>query len=155
LDKIKTFGIGRDVPFLDWKHYVTQMINQGLVSIDFTDKSKLKSTPLSNPILKGESTIMLSKFIPNDKKPKVKEPKLSIDVGNADQDLLAALKAWRLGLAKSQKVPAYVIMNNKALDQISSMLPSNSSELLVVDGVGRVKLMKYGDAILKIVKEYG
>jgi len=41
------------------------------------------------------------------------------------------------------------------LDQISSVLPSNSSELLVVDGVGRVKLMKYGDAILKIVKEYG
>lgn len=155
LDKIKTFGIGRDVPFLDWKHYVTQMINQGLVSIDFTDRSKLKSTPLSNPILKGESTIMLSKFIPNDKKPKVKVPKLSIDVGNADQDLLAALKAWRLGLAKSQKVPAYVIMNNKALDQISSVLPSNSSELLAVDGVGRVKLMKYGDAVLKIVKEYG
>jgi len=30
LDQIKTFGVGRDVPFLDWKHYITQMINQGL-----------------------------------------------------------------------------------------------------------------------------
>ena len=155
LDKIKTFGIGRDVPFLDWKHYVTQMVNQGLVSIDFTDRSKLKSTPLSMPVLKGESTIMLSKFVPNDKKPKVKIPKLAIDVGHADQDLLAALKTWRIGLAKSQKVPAYVIMNNKALEQVASVLPQSSSELLAVDGIGRVKLMKYGDAILEIVKEYG
>ncbi len=155
LDKIKTFGIGRDVPFLDWKHYVTQMVNQGLLSIDFTDRSKLKSTPLSMPVLKGESTIMLSKFVPNDKKPKIKIPKLAMDVGNADQDLVTALKSWRIGLAKSQKVPAYVIMNNKALDQIATVLPKTNAELLSVDGIGRVKLMKYGDAILEIVKEYG
>lgn len=155
LDRIKTFGVGRETPFLDWKHYVTQMINQGLVSIDFTDRSKLKSTPLSMPVLKGESTIMLSKFVPNDKKSKVKIPKLAIDTSDADQDLLAALKAWRLGLARTQGVPAYVIMNNKALDQISSATPSNSAELLAVDGIGRVKLMKYGDAILEIVKEHG
>ena len=155
LDRIKTFGVGRETPFLDWKHYVTQMINQGIVSIDFTDRSKLKSTPLSMPVLKGESTIMLSKFIPNDKKPKIKIPKLTVDTSNADQDLLAALKSWRIGLARTQGVPAYVIMNNKALDQISSVNPSSSEELLAVDGIGRVKLMKYGDAILEIVKEHG
>ena len=154
LDGIKTFGVGREIPFLDWKHYVTQMINQGLISIDFTDRSKLKSTPLSMPVLKGESTIMLSKFIPNDKKPKVKVPKLSMDTDGADRDLLSKLKSWRLGLARSQGVPAYVIMTNKALEQIATALPQDNRELLAIDGIGRVKLMKYGDAVLEIVKQH-
>ena len=45
-------------------------------------------------------------------------------------------------------------MNNKALDQIATVLPKNSGELLSVDGIGRVKLMKYGDVILERVKEH-
>ena len=98
---------------------------------------------------------MLSKFVPKDKKPKVKVPKIAFDASDADQDLLTKLKAWRLSLARTQGVPAYVIMTNKALDQVSSVLPQNSTELLAVDGIGRVKLMKYGDAILEIVKEHG
>lgn len=155
LDQIKTFGVGRDLPFLDWKHYITQMINQGLISIDFTDRSKLKATPLSMAVLKNESTIRLSKFIPNDKKPKIKIPKLSIDTENANQDLLSILKTWRIGLAKSQGVPAYVIMTNKALAQVATILPKNQKELLSVDGIGKVKLKKYGEAILSLVNRFG
>ncbi len=152
LDQIKTFGVGREVPYLDWKHYITQLINQGLLAIDFTDRSKLKSTPLSMPILTQGMEFSLSKFVSSDKKPSIKIAKKTIDLSNVDEDLLTQLKSWRAMLSIGQGVPSYVIMHNKALEQIASLKPQNTAELLAVDGIGKAKVKKYGEAILEIVK---
>lgn len=154
LDRIKTFGVGREVPFLDWKHYITQMINQGVVSIDYTDGSRLKTTPLSAAVLQGDLRVSLSKFEPQGSKPKIKVPKLNLDMQNMDDDLLDKLKNWRGDLASQQSVPAYVILSNKTLQQISATFPSTIAELLAVDGIGQVKLKKYGEQILNIVKAH-
>lgn len=153
-DRIKTFGTGREIPFLDWKHYITQLINQGLVSIDYTEGSKLKTTPLSLPAIKNGIKISLSRFVKSDNKPKVKVPKFAFESQDVDQDLFSVLKNWRAGLARTQSVPAYVIMHNKALEHISVAKPANATELLAVDGIGRAKMQKYGDAILQIIKEF-
>ena len=48
-DQLKTYGVGRAISFQHWHHYITQMINQGIIRIDYTDHSKLKTTPLSSP----------------------------------------------------------------------------------------------------------
>ena len=52
LDKIKTFGVGRDLPVAHWAHYLTQIINQGIIQIDYSDYSRLKKTPLSDAVSK-------------------------------------------------------------------------------------------------------
>jgi len=42
--------------------YLTQIVNLGYLSIDYTDHSKLKLTPLSEVVLNGEKKIPLFEF---------------------------------------------------------------------------------------------
>lgn len=150
-DQLKTFGVGRDVPFTHWRHFITQMINLGIISIDFTDYSRLKSTPLSMPVLKGEQSISLTKYIPPEERKKVVVPKIQVDLSDMDNQLFTRLKQWRVKTAKSQKVPAFVIMHDKTLKQIASIKPKNDKQLLSVEGIGKAKLEKYGSEVLEIV----
>ena len=151
LDKIKTFGVGREIDRLTWKNYIIQMINKGIVGIDYTRGSRLISTPLSESVLKGVKQIMLADFVPTEKKTKVKKTQpLNL---NVDKSLLGRLKSWRSEQAKERSVPAYVIMSNKVIETISSEKPQNNAELLQINGIGETKLKSYGDDILRIVSE--
>jgi DNA helicase-2/ATP-dependent DNA helicase PcrA len=67
--------------------------------------------------------------------------------------VLAALKAWRSARAKTDAVPAYVVANDKTLDEIASLLPTNAAELLQVSGIGPTKVDRYGDEILAVLEE--
>ena len=152
-DQIKTFGVGRDIPFTHWRHYVTQMINQGIIRIDFTDYSRLKSTPLSMPVLKAEKLIHLTKYVSPENKKKVVVPKLQVDLSDMDNLLFDKLKKWRGQLARSQNVPAFVIMHDKTLKQIASIKPANDQQLLRVEGIGKAKLEKYGKDVIQLVTQ--
>lgn len=151
LDKIKTYGVGRDIPFLHWKHYVTQIINQGLISIDYTDGSRLKRTPLSESVLKAEIEVPMTKFVSEKEKAKFKVPKPVINMEDTDASLLSKLKSWRSKQAKSQGVPAFVILHDRALVQIATLKPISSPQLLAVEGIGKAKNEKYGEDIIEIV----
>jgi len=61
-DQIKTYGAGRDLSYPEWQTYLTQIVNLGYLSINYTDHSKLKLTSLSEAVLKGEKNIALFKF---------------------------------------------------------------------------------------------
>lgn len=149
LDKIKTFGVGRDTPRPVWKDYIIQLMNKGIISVNYSQGSALKWTPLSNAVLKGEKKIELADFTPTEKKVIVqKKPKFAL---NVDTSLLGKLKAWRLEQARHRSVPAYVILSNKSIEEIASEKPTNNMELLEVNGIGNAKLNLYGEAILEIV----
>lgn len=152
LDQIKTFGVGRDVSRLVWKDYIIQLLNKGILSINYAKGSTLKWTPLSSLALKGEKKIQLAEFVPTEKK--VKGPKKPILIANVDSSLLGKLKSWRLDQARHRSVPAYVILSNKALEEIAASKPTNTMELLDINGIGNTKLNLYGEAILQLVEEF-
>jgi len=153
LDKLKTFGVGRMAPTAHWAHYITQMINQGFIKIDFSDYSKLKTTPLSKMVLYENCDVTLTEYKKYQTNSKG-EPKKAIDTSNLDVDLLSKLKQWRNSMAKEKNVPAYIIVNNKALEQIASSLPTNDSELLGIAGIGKAKLDQYGEYILELIADH-
>ena len=59
-----------------------------------------------------------------------------------------ALKAWRLGRARADEVPAYVIFHNTTLAEIAGRRPRSLAELGAVPGVGPAKLERYGEEVL-------
>jgi len=71
-----------------------------------------------------------------------------------DPELHAMLKEWRLRLAKKQDIPAFRIFSNRVLDNLTSDLPTTHDELLMVEGVGPRFDERYGNEVIKIVKEY-
>ena len=71
---------------------------------------------------------------------------------DADTVLYDALKLWRSEQAKSDGVPAYVIFNDRTLDELSRVRPRTIGELLGVVGIGPAKVDRYGDQILAIIE---
>lgn len=69
-----------------------------------------------------------------------------------DEDLLLRLKAWRLDIAKEQKVPAYVVFTDNTLIAIAELLPDDEEALIAIPGIGARKLEQYGPDVLELVR---
>ncbi|MFN2490989.1 MAG: ATP-dependent helicase [Actinomycetota bacterium] len=69
--------------------------------------------------------------------------------GQADPDVVAALKSWRLRRAQSDGVPAYVVMHDRTLDEIARARPAGVVQLGAVRGMGPTRIERYGAEILE------
>ena len=63
----------------------------------------------------------------------------------------AALKAWRLERSRADKVPAFIVLNDRHLRAVAVARPRTLEELRAVDGIGPTKLDLYGEEILAVV----
>jgi DNA helicase II / ATP-dependent DNA helicase PcrA len=72
-----------------------------------------------------------------------------------DEELLLRLKAWRLDVAKAQKVPAYVVFTDNTLIAIAELLPDDDAALIAIPGIGARKLEQYGPDVLELVRGRG
>ncbi|GAA0950459.1 ATP-dependent DNA helicase UvrD2 [Nonomuraea longicatena] len=70
-----------------------------------------------------------------------------------DETLLENLRTWRATVAKESKIPPYVVFTDVTLQAIAERAPRSEQELLSIAGIGRVKLEKYGEAVLNLCRE--
>jgi ATP-dependent DNA helicase RecQ len=151
-DRIKTFGVGKDISFINWKIYITQLINQGYLRIDYTDGFKLKTTPLTKTVLFEGRKVQLVDLSYTDlvtEAPKSKQKKMILE-----DELMHKLKEWRTELARQKQVPAYVIFADKVFENIVDKKPLTRADLLQIEGIGKVKMEQYGDDILAIIQGF-
>ena len=99
--------------------------------------------PGARPILKGEQELVIA--VP----PKRGRARRG-DAGPSDP-LFDALRETRRALAAQAGVPAYVVFHDSTLREIAAARPRTLHELGRVNGVGRAKLERYGDAMLATV----
>ena len=81
-----------------------------------------------------------------------KIPFESSDIGN--MELYQALVEWRRKKAADQGLPAYTVLQQKAIIGLSNLLPKNERELLRVKCIGKKTVEKYGKDIMEIVERY-
>lgn len=90
-----------------------------------------------------------------DLKPKKEKAKAESGTENiANARLFASLRLWRNSKAAEMNVPAYVVLQQKALLGISEALPENIAALTKVKGVGKAIARRYGADIVEIVRQY-
>nr|VTO95627.1 ATP-dependent DNA helicase UvrD2 [Mycobacterium riyadhense] len=73
--------------------------------------------------------------------------------GDVDEELLLQLKAWRLDMAKEQKMPPYIIFSDNTLIAIAEMRPTDDAALIAIPGIGARKLEQYGPDVLELVRQ--
>lgn len=83
-------------------------------------------------------------------KPPIEPAVVSIEEA-ADPELTKKLELWRRETAKAESKAAYLVLTNESLSLIAQGKPTNLQELKDIKGIGKVKLERYGDAILKLV----
>ena len=69
--------------------------------------------------------------------------------------LFEALRRHRLGLARREGVPPYVIASDRTLREIAVLRPRNLRELELAYGIGPAKREKYGAGLLSVVLHGG
>jgi ATP-dependent DNA helicase RecQ len=103
--------------------------------------------PGAKPILRGEQELVIAV-------PPKRGRRRQRDRGPADP-LFDALRETRRALAAEAGVPAYVVFHDSTLREIAAARPASLADLALVNGVGRAKLERYGDAVLAAVASAG
>ena len=68
--------------------------------------------------------------------------------------LFDKLKELRLKIAREEKMPPYIVFNDKTLIDMCAKTPTTKSDMLNVSGVGENKYGKYGERFIAVIKEY-
>jgi len=73
------------------------------------------------------------------------------DGSGVDPELFERLRSWRSEQAKKQQVPAYVVLHNSHLEDISTHKPRTMHELGAIKGIGLRRAARYGDELLALI----
>lgn len=74
-----------------------------------------------------------------------------IQLSAEDQTVFDRLRQWRADLARANGIAPYMILSDKTLRAISASHPRSRAELGSLDGMGPVKLDRYGHEILSLL----
>ncbi len=148
-DRLSTYGIGEDLGEAEWTSILRQLIHLGLLEQDIANYSVLKLTAIARPVLRGERTLTLAR--PRIKEKRRRPAKAARDLEPGDRELFEALRELRKRLADAQGVPPYVIFGDATLTQMSRDKPRTDEEMLEINGIGQVKLERYGAEFLDVI----
>lgn len=154
--EIKTFGAGKDIRSDDWRGYLQQMINLGLMEVAYDDHHHLKLNEKSKRVLFENEKVELvqpqayqaQRVEPFDFSSKSKRELF-------EDELFEKLRRLRKDIADMEGLPPYVIFNDNTLKEMAKYRPSTRSAMLEISGVGNNKFDAYGqsfiDEIIKFV----
>ncbi|MBT3244075.1 MAG: DNA helicase RecQ [Bacteroidetes bacterium] len=160
---LKTFGAGREHSLFAWQLYLQQMIQQGIMEIDYRDHNNLKLTTVSERVLKGESVVNLVKFetikIRQEEQKKKAKLKIKIDLPDdlklpIDPKLFEALKELRKEIAMEIRKPAFVVFSDASLEEMAANKPLNQEQFLKINGVGKYKSNRYAKEFLDLIQKF-
>jgi len=69
-------------------------------------------------------------------------------------NLYQQIALYRKGKSEKHKTPIYKIFSNKAIKEMCQFLPKSEEALLMVNGMGKVKVDQYGEDLIKIIRHY-
>jgi ATP-dependent DNA helicase RecQ len=156
-DQLPTFGAGADLDDARWRSVFRQLLAAGLLRADVAAFGALKLTDAARPILKGEQQLGLRRQAPRrgakgkESAPATRRSGVEAVLDDAGQRLFDSLRLWRTETARSQGVPAYVILHDRSLREIANRRPSNQAELLEIPGIGQAKADRYAEALFQLV----
>lgn len=164
-DKLKTYGVGRDVPGKDWQDYLLQMLNLGYFEIAYNENNHLKITEAGKKVLFGKERaqlVVIKREESYGKKGSAKENKTASPTPlftptvfeDEDEGLFEALRQLRKKLADQLAIPAYIVLSDKTLHLLALKKPGDMEAFGEISGIGEFKKEKYGKDFLAVINEY-
>jgi ATP-dependent DNA helicase RecQ len=150
-ERLSVFGIGADIDDATWRTVFRQLVALGFLQVDHESFGAVKLAEASRAVLRGEATVSMRHAVARaSKAPKLRGEALALDAD--DRALFERLRAWRAAAARTQRVPAYVILHDRTLAAIAQARPASPAALGRIDGIGAVKLERYGEAITAVIR---
>ena len=160
---LKTYGAGRDVPARDWQDYLLQMLQLGYFEIAYNENNHLKITESGRDVLFGRARAQLA-VIRREETTTTKEKKRKTIVPvrelplelpyTKSTELFEALSELRRRLANHEGYPAYIVLSDKVLHQLSISRPTTLEEFGTISGIGEYKKKKYGKEFVELIRKF-
>ena len=161
--QMSTFGIGKEFSPQGWRDLLDTLVFEGLLREDPNDGRPLIGLGDGEgvrAVYRGERQVSLRQAPGGDaggkggsSGGKSLRRRQALTVPPGDQMLFEALRAWRKDQASAQHVPPYVIFHDATLAEIAAARPLTLAALGKSGGVGQGKLDRYGEAVLKVVRD--
>lgn len=152
-DGLKTFGVGRDHSVVEWQHYILQMIQLGLIDIDYARGHKLMVTSYGMDVLKGLTRVEFSEIRPIHN-PETRSHANKKESVKGSESLIDILKEVRKKEAKKLSMPPYLVFNDASLADMEKKRPVTREEFSMVNGVGEKKLEKFWRPFTDAISDY-
>jgi len=150
-DRIKTFGSASDVSYHEWKDYLQQMINLGILDIAYDQAYVLKQGPLGHQVLYEDYKVTLAlpefDFSQREGQPRTKSEMLY-------EELFEKLRIVRQELAVEHEIPAKEVFNDYTLSELAKGRPTTLSNIGMISGVTPQKAENFGLPFLKLIREF-
>ena len=162
-----TFGVGRELSFRDWHDYLLQMLQMGLIELDYKENRHIHVTDLGKSVLFQGKKIQLSKVVKEDlrvKSKRIKTPVLPAmqtlekptrsevePTPVEDKELFERLRQLRIQIAKEEHLPPYIIFSDKTLHELAIYKPKSIAAFGTIYGVGENKQAKYGAIFVETI----
>lgn len=166
--KLKTFGVGKDVTTSRWRDYLLQMLQMGYISIAYDEDNHAKVTDMGKEVLYGKSNAMLAEvseisLTPYKKKEtrgrqestarQTEIPELKLSAVE-DKQLFEQLRVLRRKIAGKQNFAAYLILSDKVLHSLAAEKPTTIEEFGHISGIGEFKKVHYGKVFTNAIRNY-
>ena len=162
--RLKTFGVGREVPARDWHDYLLQMLQLGYFEIAYNENNHLKITQSGTDVLFGRARALLVTIRREEavqatrgrkRKATVPTKELPLGLPNTESgELFEALRTLRKRLADQEALPAYIVLSDKVLHLLSASRPTTIEEFGNISGIGEYKKKKYGKEFVELIRKY-
>ncbi len=153
-DQLSTYGIGEELGRSGWKSVIRQLVAANYLTVDMAGYGALKLTSACKPVLKGEETVELRKEPKRSRSKTSTRKKTAPDLPDTPEAeaLFERLRTKRSALADEQNVPPYVIFPDRTLIDMVRQRPQTRREFADLHGVGKVKLERYADEFLPLLR---
>ena len=149
-DTVSTFGIGSGKTPGYWFAIIGQLIHLGYLQQDIEQQSALCLTTASRSVLKATEPLMLAS--PRLQKASYWQNKAQQK--SYDKVLFSKLRELRKDIADGEDIAPFIVFNDATLSELARKLPQTPQQMLSISGIGDVKLSRYGQPFLQLIKQH-
>jgi len=149
-DKVSTFGIGSGKTPGYWYAIIGQLIHLGYLQQDIEQQSALCLTEASRSVLKATEPLMLAS-------PRLQKASYWQSKNQQkpyDRALFTKLRELRKSIADGEDIAPFIVFNDATLSELARAQPITATQMLAISGIGDVKLSRYGQAFMQVIKEH-
>lgn len=134
-------------------------------SVEIKDKNKIVNILKNKGVFEqgvkiGKNTVrklikkdLVEKDIASFKETKHVKIKPNIDLTEGEKKLYRKLKSYRQEIANDEGISYYKVLSDRILKLIAKERPIDEKKLKDIRGIGEIRLKKYGDDILELVRK--
>ncbi|QBG37801.1 DNA helicase RecQ [Litorilituus sediminis] len=147
---VSTFGLGKGKTPGYWYAIIGQLIHLGYLQQDIEQQSSLCLTEASRAVLKATEPLMLAS--PRLQKASYWQQKAPQK--GYDRTLFVKLRELRKTIADAEDIAPFIVFNDATLSELARVKPQTEAQMLRVSGIGDIKLARYGQPFLSLIKEH-